>query len=96
MEIKQINKMSKVTKYRELEEECKQYMNESLRQNRLLKKFLFKAGLARSPALFDQEAEGEDSQLGFLKNQNFKLKEEIQVLKQRYDIQANQTKQLMQ
>jgi len=45
--------MSKVTKYRELEEECKMYMNESMRQNKLLKKFLFKSGLARSPAIFD-------------------------------------------
>jgi hypothetical protein len=30
-EIKQIKMMSKVTKYRELEEECKMYMNESIR-----------------------------------------------------------------
>jgi hypothetical protein len=30
-EIKQIKMMSKETKYRELEEECKMYMNESIR-----------------------------------------------------------------
>jgi flagellar motility protein MotE (MotC chaperone) len=39
-EIKNINKQVKVTKYKELEEECKMYMNECFRLHRVLKKFL--------------------------------------------------------
>jgi len=39
-EIKNINKSVKVTKYKELEEECKMYMNECFRLHRVLKKFL--------------------------------------------------------
>ncbi len=39
-EIKNIQKLSKVTKYKELEEECKTYMNECFRLHRVLKKFL--------------------------------------------------------
>lgn len=54
-EIKTISKMSKVTKYKELEEECKMYMNECFRQNRLLKKFLLKSGLAKSTLQDDPE-----------------------------------------
>lgn len=39
-EIKCIHKQTKVTKYRELEEECRTYMNECFRLHRILKKFL--------------------------------------------------------
>jgi hypothetical protein len=46
-EIKAIHKQVKVTKYKELEEECKMYMNECFRLHRVLKKFLIKSGLAR-------------------------------------------------
>ena len=46
-EIKIIQKQVKVTKYKELEEECKMYMNECFRLHRTLKKFLIQSGISR-------------------------------------------------
>ncbi len=47
-EIKSIHKQTKVTKYRELEEECRSYMNECFRLHRVLKKFLQERAIGTS------------------------------------------------
>jgi hypothetical protein len=39
-EIKSIHRQTKVTKYKELEEECRSYMSECFRLHKVLKRFL--------------------------------------------------------
>ena len=103
-EIKAIQKQVKVTKYKELEEECKMYMNECFRLHKVLKKFLIQSGLAKDNvhyssqqnldiAASDTEKDGNDK-LRFLKNQNSKLIQEVKAHAQRYEIQSQQIKNL--
>lgn len=97
-EIKVIQKQVKVTKYKELEEECKMYMNECFRLHKVLKKFLIQSGLAKDNvhyssqqnldiAASETEKDGNDK-LRFFKYQNSKLLQEVKAHAQRYEIQS--------
>lgn len=98
-EIKAINKQVKVTKYKELEEECKMYMNECFRLHKTLKKLLIKSGMAKDTNQTNSQQnldimppetvkEIDIEKFRFLKNQNSKLIEEIKAYSLRNDIQA--------
>lgn len=105
-EIKAIQKQVKVTKYKELEEECKMYMNECFRLHKVLKKFLIQSGLAKDNVNYSSQQNldivasetekdgGANDKLRFFKNHNSKLLQEVKAHAQRYEIQSQQIKNL--